>query len=76
VSVPTGVYFNGYDFVKVESTWVRIKIGQGSNEYSFRAETNPLGCVLRLLDRNGNEVGIISISGNKLVYNGTTYSKK
>lgn len=75
VSIPTGVFFNGSNFVKVESSWVRICIGGQSSEYDIRnAEMDPYGNYALVLS-NGASITIYS-NGRSLYYNGTTYSKK
>ncbi|MBQ9093920.1 MAG: hypothetical protein IJY03_08060 [Prevotella sp.] len=74
VNVPTGVFFNGSNFIKVTSTWVRIAVGGQGKEYSFTSETDPYGnYVLKL--GNGECITIYS-NGRSLYYNGATYSKK
>lgn len=75
VSIPTGVFFNGSNFVKVESTWVRICIGGQSNEYDIKnAEVDPSGNYALVLE-GGKSITIYS-NGRSLYYNGATYSKK
>lgn len=75
VSIPTGVFFNGSNFVKVESTWVRICIGNQSSEYDIRnAEIDPSGNYALVLS-NGASMTIYS-NGRSLHYDGTTYTKK
>ncbi len=75
VSIPTGVFFNGYNFIKVESSWVRICIGGQSSEYDIRnAEMDPSGNYALVLS-NGVSITIYS-NGRTLYYNGSTYSKK
>ena len=78
VSVPTGNYWNGTDFIKVESNWVRVVVNRQSQEYSFRAEKDPLGNYALTLLYRGEIAGSITIysDGRSLYYNGTTYSKK
>ena len=74
VSFPTGVYFNGRNFIKVESTWVRIYIGGQSSEYSINhAEIDPSGNYALVLE-GGLSITIYS-NGRSLYYNGSTYSK-
>lgn len=74
VNVPTGIYFNGSNFIKVESTWLRVCIGGNSQEYNFHAEIDPWGNYA-LSFGNGQSITIYS-NGRSLNYNGTTYSKK
>ncbi|MDE6582572.1 MAG: hypothetical protein K2K47_08620 [Duncaniella sp.] len=74
VNVPTGVYFNGTDFIKVESSWIRICINSQSKEYDFDAEMDPYGNYV-LKFGYGDCITIYS-GGRSLSYNGTTYSKK
>lgn len=75
VSIPTGVFFNGTNFVKVESTWVRICIGGQSSEYDIKnAEIDPYGNYAIVLS-NGDSMTIYS-NGRTLYYGGSTYSKK
>lgn len=74
VNVPTGVYFNGSNFIKVESSWLRVCIGRSSQEYNFHAEIDPWGNYA-LTFGNGQSITIYS-NGRSLNYNGTTYSKK
>lgn len=75
VSIPTGVFFNGSNFVKVESTWVRICIGGQSSEYDIKnAEIDPHGNYALVLS-NGDSMTIYS-NGRSLYYGGSTYSKK
>ena len=75
VSIPTGVFFNGVDFIKVESTWVRICIGRQSSEYTIKhAELDPSGNYALVLE-GGISITIYS-NGRSLYYNGSTYSKK
>jgi len=75
VSIPTGVFFNGRNFIKVESSWVRIYIGGQSAEYSIRnAEMDPNGNYALVLE-GGLSITIYS-NGRTLYYNGSTYSKK
>lgn len=74
VNVPTGVFFNGSNFIKVESTWLRIVINGQMKEYSFHAEVDPYGNYA-LTFGNGQSLTIYS-GGRSLYYNGTTYSKK
>lgn len=75
VNVPTGNYWNGTNFIKIESSWLRIVIqGQQMREFDFYAERDPHGnYVLRF--GNGECITIYS-NGRSLYYNGTTYSKK
>ena len=74
VSIPTGVFFNGRNFVKVESTWVRICIGGQSQEYSIKhVEMDPSGNYALVLS-NGGSITIYS-NGRSLYYGGTTYSR-
>lgn len=75
VSIPTGVFFSGSDFVKVESTWVRICIGGQASEYDIRnAEIDPWGNYALVLS-NGDSMTIYK-GGRSLYYGGATYSKK
>lgn len=75
VSIPTGVFFNGTDFVKVESSWVRICINRESSEYDIRhTEMDPYGNYVVVLS-NGECITIYK-GGRSLYYDGTTYSKK
>lgn len=73
VSIPTGVYFNGTDFVKVESTWIRIVINGVRKEYDIETQSDPYGnYVLKFGD--GQCITIYS-GVRTLYYNGVTYSK-
>lgn len=74
VSVPTGIFFNDTDFIKVENGWVRICINRQSKEYDFRAEMDPYGNYALVLS-NGESITIYS-NGRTLYYGGNTYSKK
>lgn len=75
VSIPTGVFFNGKNFVKVESSWVRICIGGQSSEYNIRnAAIDPWGNYALVLS-NGASMTIYS-NGRSLYYGGSTYSKR
>ena len=74
VSVPTGTFFNGYNFIKIESTWLRIVIGGQMREYSFNAQKDPHGNYA-LTFGDGESITIYP-NGRTLYYNGTTYSKK
>lgn len=75
VSIPTGVFFNGRNFIKVESSWVRICIGGQSAEYSIKnAERDPYGNYALVLE--GGLSNTIYPNGRTLYYNGSTYSKK
>lgn len=75
VSIPTGTFFNGTNFVYVQSTWVRIVINSQSSEYDIRhAEVDPNGNYALVLS-NGTSMTIYS-NGRTLYYGGTTYSKK
>ncbi len=75
VNFPTGVFFNGTDFVKVESSWVRIYINCQSSEYDIKhAEIDPSGNFALVLD-NGASITIYS-NGRSLYYDGSTYAKK
>lgn len=75
VSIPTGTFFNEYDFVYVQSNWVRIVINGNRAEYSIRsAEYDPQGNYALVLS-NGDSMTIYS-DGKSLYYGGKTYSKK
>lgn len=75
VNIPTGVFFNGKNFIKVESTWVRICVGGQANEYDIKhAEIDPYGNYVLSLE--GGECITIYPNGRSLYYNGSTYSKK
>ncbi len=74
VNVPTGVFFNGSDFIKIESSWLRIVINRQMKEYSFRAQKDPYGNYA-LTFGDGESITIYS-NGVSLYYNGTTYSRR
>lgn len=74
VPVPTGVFFNDSDFIKIERTWLRIVINRQMREYSFRAEKNPFGNYA--LTFGDDECIIIAADGVSLYYNGATYSRR
>ena len=75
VSIPTGVFFNGQNFVKVESDWVGIKVGSTRKDYSIRnAEKDPYGNYALVLS-NGESITIYS-DGRSLYYNRTKYTKR
>lgn len=71
----TGTYFNGNNFVYVKNGWVRIVFNgnnSSSNDYNYTVEKDPWGGYVLKLD-NGE---CITINGNSLYYNNTTYSKR
>lgn len=75
VSFPTGVFFNGSDFVKVERSWVRVVVSGQMDEYDVRhSERDPWGNYALVLS-NGESLTIYS-DGRSLYYDGTTYKKK
>lgn len=74
INVPTGIFFNGNNFIKVESTWIRIVINNQMKEAEFNSEMDPNGNYI-LKFGNGECITIYS-NGRSLYYNGTTYSKK
>lgn len=77
VGVPTsimGTYFNGYNFIKVESSWLRVVIGGQRNTYDYHAEIDPYGNYV--LTFGNSQCITIYPNGRSLNYNGTTYSKK
>ncbi len=75
VNIPTGVFFNGSNFIKVESTWVRICVGGQKYEADItHAEIDPNGNYALVL-KGGISITIYS-NGRSLYYNGSTYSKK
>ena len=75
VRIPTGVFFNGSDFVKVENTWVRICIDRQSVEFDIRhAELDSSGNYALVLS-NGASMTIDS-DGRSLYYGGSAYSKR
>ena len=75
INIPTGVFFNGSNFVKVESTWVRICVGGQMAEYSINnVEMDPYNNYALVLS-NGSSMTIYS-GGRQLYYGGVTYSKK
>ncbi len=74
VNVPTGVFFNGSDFIKVESSWLRIVINRQMKEYTFHAEMDPYGNYA-LTFGDGECITIYS-NGTSLNYKGTTYSRR
>ncbi len=79
VRVPTGVFFNGSDFVRVESSWVRICIDRVSEEYDFNAERDPYGNYVLVLIKRGNYTGesiMIYPNGMSLYYDDVKYTKK
>lgn len=75
VDFPTGAFFNGRNFIYVQSTWVRIVIDGVMKEYDItHVERDPWHNYALVLE------GGISITiyrnGRTLYYNDTTYSKK
>lgn len=75
VSVPTGAFFNGTDFVRVNSDWVKIVIDGQNKQYNIRnVEKDPYGNYVVALE-NGECITIYP-NGRKLYYNDTLYSKK
>ncbi len=75
ISIPTGAFFNGNDFVYVQSSWVRIVINGSRVEYDIRnAEKDPYGNYALVLS-NGASMTIYS-DGRSLYYDGRTYSMK
>lgn len=78
VNVPTGVYWNGQDFIRVDRDWVKIVVDRQPKEYGFRAERDPWGNYALTLLYRGEIAGSITIysDGRSLYYNGTKYSKK
>lgn len=74
INVPTGVFWNGKDFIKVESSWLRIVINGSMKEYyDFSTEMDPQGNYI--LKFSGECITMAS-NGSILYYNGTAYSKK
>lgn len=74
VSIPTGTFWNNKNFVKVESSWVRIYINRQSSEYDIRnAEIDPSGNYALVLS-NGASITIYS-NGRSLYYDGSTYTR-
>jgi len=75
VRIPTGVFFNGRNFIKIESTWVRICIGGESREYDItHTELDPSDNYVVVLE--GGICITIYSDGRSLYYDGSTYSKK
>lgn len=74
ISVPTGVFFNGSNFIKVESNWLRICINGSSREYNFSAQLDPNGNYVLIFGEG--ECITMRSNGRTLVYNGTSYSKR
>ena len=75
VSIPTGTFWNNKNFIKVESSWVRIYIGGNSAEYDIRnAEIDTWGNYALVLS-NGASITIYS-NGRSLYYDGSTYSMR
>ena len=74
IKVPTGNYWNGTNFVKVESNWLRIVINGQMNEYDFNVQMDPRGNYVLTFGR-GECITIYS-NGRSLYYNGNTYSKR
>ena len=75
IIVPTGIYWNGTNFIKVESNWLRVVIhGQQMKECSFNAQMDPHGNYV--LTFGGGECITIYSNGRTLYYDGITYSKK
>ncbi len=73
ISVPTGAFFNGNDFIYVQQGWLRICINQKPREYNYQAQMDPYGNYVLTF---GNECVTIHPNGRSLYYNGTTYSKR
>ncbi|MBQ2839400.1 MAG: hypothetical protein IJE73_07185 [Muribaculaceae bacterium] len=73
INVPTGVFWDGSNFIKVESSWIRICVNGSMKEYSFSTEMDPQGNYILKFNR---ECITISSNGRTLYYNGTSYSKK
>lgn len=75
IRIPTGVFANGNDFVRVYSDWVRIVINGQRAEYDIRSAEpdNWENCAIVL--SNGDSMTIYK-GGRSLYYDGTTYYKK
>ena len=73
ISVPTGVFFNGQDFIKVESGWLRIKIGESMIEDDYTAEKDPQGNYVLKMRKGGCIT--MAPNGRDLWYDGVKYSK-
>lgn len=79
IAIPTGNFFNGTDFIKVEKDWLRVVVNRNSKEYDFHAEKDPWGNYALTLIYHGTRTGeIITIDsgGRSLYYNGVKYIKK
>lgn len=74
VTVPTGVFFDGKNFVKVEKGWLRISINGNSKEYDYTAQKDPYGNYV-LIFNNGDGITMYP-DGKSLIYNSTKYSQK
>lgn len=74
ISVPTGVFFNGTDFVKVDRDWVRIVINrQIVKECGFTAQMDPNDNYVLKLEKGGAIT--MYPNGRALIYDGVKYSK-
>lgn len=73
ISVPTGVFFNGQDFIKVERGWLRIKIGGSMIEDDYTAEKDPQGNYVLKMEKGGCIT--MAPNGRDLWYDGVKYSK-
>lgn len=74
VIVPTGVFFNGNDYIKVEKDWLRIFINKESKEYDYTAQKDPNDNYVLIL-KNGLGITMYP-DGKSLIFNDTKYSKK
>lgn len=74
VNVPTGIFWDGSNFIKVADSWLRVCIGGQSRDYDFHAEMDPRGNYV-LTFGQGECITIYS-NGRSLYYNGKVYSKK
>lgn len=74
INVPTGVFWDGRNFIKVESNWLRICINGSSREYNFSAQLDPNGNYVLIFGEG--ECITMRSNGRTLVYNGTSYSKR
>lgn len=71
-SVPTGLFKNGNDWIKVNDGWLRIVVGGSMSEYNYTVEIDPWGNYI--LKFNGESATLAS-NGSSIYYNGVTYRK-
>lgn len=78
VNFPTGNFFNGTNFVKVESTWARVVIRGEMEEFDIvNSERDPYGNYVLILQNKYNRTSLTIYSdGRSLYYDGETYTKR